>query len=193
MWMGEIHISAEDPVSVSTRVDGPDGVIMRSADERWVAQFRLDGLTVSRLAPYTSWDDLKRRTMELWEQYRAAAQPTGISRVAARFINRIPLPQGQPFDRTFSTTFAMAADLPQAVAGFLLRVIVPFPAEESMAIVTQSLEAGSGDCLFDLDAFAERAGGFMDDEAWEKLETLRDVKNRLFFGSLTSEALERFR
>lgn len=192
MWLGEISMSPREPVSIATRFDEPDGVMLRSADDRTVAQFRLDGLTVSRLSPYSSWEELKELTRGLWHRYRAAARPLKVVRVATRFINRVPLASGESFDRTFSTTFAMSPALPQAVAGFLLRVIVPFESDGVMAIVTQALEVNSGDCIFDIDAFAERSEGLSEEHLWEQLEMLRAVKNRIFFGSLTPEAVERF-
>jgi uncharacterized protein (TIGR04255 family) len=193
MWMGQIELSPAAPASISTSLEGPDGVILRSADDKWVAQFRLDGFTFSRLQPYTKWDELRAKAAELWARYQAAAQPSKIVRVATRFINRIPLPRGESFEKTFSTTFSLSPELPQAVAGFLLRVVIPFEQEQAIAVVTQSLEGTGTECLFDLDVFAEQAKGFSLDEAWEKLDKLREVKNRLFFGSLTPQALEGFK
>lgn len=193
MWMGQINLSPSTAPSLLTTVDEPDGVILRSADDKWVAQFRLDGFTISRLQPYGTWADLKSKATELWARYRSAAQPLKIVRVASRFINRIPLPPGTSFEHTFSTTFSLAPGLPQTVAGFLLRVVIPFESEQAIAIITQSLEGNGADCTFDLDAFAERSAGFTEEEAWSKLDILREVKNRLFFESLTPEALEKFK
>lgn len=193
MWMGQISLSPAAAANISTSAEGPDGIILHSADEKWVAQFRLDGFTFSRLHPYTNWDELRAKAAELWVRYQAAAQPAKIVRVATRFINRIPLPPGESFERTFSTTFSLSPELPQAVAGFLLRVVIPFEQEQATAIVTQSLEGTGTECLFDLDVFAEQAEGFSNDQAWERLESLREVKNKLFFGSLTLEALEGFK
>jgi hypothetical protein len=82
--------------------------------------------------------------------------------------------------------------LPQSVAGFLLRVVIPFENEQSLAIVTQALPENSQDCTFDLDAFAVTPDGISESDAWIKLEQLRGVKNRLFFESLTPQVLEKF-
>ncbi|MGI8979307.1 MAG: TIGR04255 family protein [Pirellulaceae bacterium] len=193
IWMGQISLSQAAAASISTSAEGPDGIILHTADEKWVAQFRLDGFTFSRLNPYTNWDELRAKAAELWAKYQAAAQPSKIVRVATRFINRIPLPPGESFEKTFSTTFSLSPELPQAVAGFLLRVVIPFEQEQAVAIVTQSLEGGGTECLFDLDVFAEQPEGFSSEAAWDRLESLRDLKNRLFFGSLTPEALEGFK
>lgn len=193
MWMGEFTLSPGAGTSVSSMVQEPDGIILRTADEKWVAQFRMDGFTLSRLNPYTSWGDLRAKALELWSRYQAAAKPRRVVRVASRFINRVALPPGSPFEKTFATTFLLAPELPQAVAGYLLRVIIPFEPEHAMAIVTQSLDPSGSECIFDLDAYSERAEGLTEGEIWQRLDMLRDIKNRVFFGSLTAEALERFK
>lgn len=192
-WTGQINLSPTEATKISTHVDEPDGIILTSADEKWVVQFQLDGLTVSRLHPYPSWAALITRAALLWDVYRRAAEPAKIVRVGSRFINSIPLPPNEPFERTFSTTFTLSSSLPQAIAGFFLRIVIPFDSEQSTAIMTQTLPEGSNDCIFDLDAFEERSGGFTISEAWEKLEVLRGLKNRMFFGSLTVDAVERFK
>lgn len=191
-FMGQFSFSPEGGPSFAAQAPAPIGLRLRSSDGRWVVQFRLDGFTISRLEPYTSWDELTKRAKDLWSKYASVAQPQKIERVAARYINRIPLPQGEPFDKIFNTTFNIAAALPQAVAGFLLRVVIPFESEGAMAIVTQALPENSHDCTFDLDAFAMLPAGFSEPEAWSKLEQLRHVKNRLFFESLTADARKRF-
>ena len=193
MWMGQIRLTPDAAASISTSSGGPDGVILQSTDKKMVAQFQIDGFTLSRLHPYTSWDDLRSKASELWNKYQAVAHPSKIVRIATRYINRIPLPAGESFEKTFSTTFSVSPELPQGVAGFLLRVVIPFEQEGVTAIVTQSLEGSGSECLFDIDAFVGKPDGFSPDELWETLESLRAIKNRLFFGSLTANALEGFK
>jgi len=192
-FVAQIGLSQDAEPRVSATMAEPNAIIMRSAEEGWVAQFGLDGMTVSRLQPYTGWTELRSKAMALWGAYRAAARPERIVRVAVRFINRIPIPPGEPIEGTFSTTFLIAPGLPQTVAGFLLRMVVTFEAHDAAAIVTQSLEdAGGPDCMFDLDTFSVIPDGFSEADLWEKLDTLRGIKNDLFFGSLTPQALRRF-
>lgn len=166
---------------------------MRSTDEEWVAQFRLDGFTVSRLKPYGTWDELIQKASALWKAFAAAAQPIKVVRIGLRYINRVQLPSGEPFERTFLTSFVIGPTLPQAVAAYLLRVVIPFEERNAIAIVTQSLEENSNECILDLDVFSERPHGMEEQEMWAEFDGLREVKNRLFFGSLTNDALERFK
>lgn len=189
----QFSLSADMGASMSGPTPATVGMVLKSTDEKWIAQFRLDGFTLSRLNPYTSWEELVARAKELWRTYEAVARPLRIVRVAARFINKIAMNLEEPFDKTFATSFSIAEALPQAVAGFILRIVVPFETENCLAIVTQALPENSQDCTFDVDAFAPFPDGASESDAWAKIEQLRSVKNRLFFESLTPQALERFK
>jgi uncharacterized protein (TIGR04255 family) len=192
-WMGQVELSPTKNATISTTTDEPDGVVLRSADEKWVAQFQLEGFTLSRLAPYTSWDELRSRAAALWTRYSELNKSAQIVRVATRFINAVQLPKDRPLEETFLTSFTMPDTLPRSVAGYLLRVVVPFEDIEAITIITISLDPNSEHCLFDIDAFADRPQGLPEAEMWKQLEALRHAKNRVFFGSLTPTALESFR
>jgi uncharacterized protein (TIGR04255 family) len=189
----QFTLNPETPVSVSQQPEGPRGFLLRSPDEKQVVQFRLDGFTVSQLQPYRSWASLRGEAEQLWQRYRGALQPMKVTRVAVRFINRIAVPQGTSLEQTFKTTFLLATSLPKAVSGFLLRIVIPFEQDGAVAILSQTTEPDGLNCIFDLDVSAERSEGFMESEIWTKLERLREIKNLLFFESLTSSALGQFR
>jgi uncharacterized protein (TIGR04255 family) len=169
------------------------GVLLRSIDEKWVVQFRVDGFTISRLQPYGSWDELKGKAAQLWTVYTDAAKPSKVTQIATRFINRVQIPFGESFEKIFLTNFVIGPNLPQSVAGFLLRMAIPFEEQNAIGIVTQSLEGNNEDCILDLDVVSQRPDGIDNAEIWRILEQLREVKNRLFFGSVTEAALERFK
>ena len=187
----EVRFAAPSAPAVSAS-ESDDGVVMRSADGLWVVQLHLEGVTVSRLQPYGEWAELRAMAQRWWERYREAVGAQLATRVATRFINRVPLPDGVPFDRTFSTTFVLGPNLPPAVASYLLRCILPFQAEQAVAVVTQALEGGP-ECLFDIDVFSEHAAGLSAEQIWSRVDQLREVKNRVFFGSLTDQAVESLR
>ena len=191
--VAQFSFSSDANTTSSTTEQDPDGIILRSADEKWVVQFRLDGFTISRLHPYGTWDELKAKASALWAKYSEAAKPIKVVRIASRFVNRVQMPPGESFDKTFLTNFVMGPSLPQSVAGYLLRVVIPFEEQNAVAIVTQSLDVGDKECILDLDTFSVQPQGIAENEMWSKLDNLRDVKNRLFFGSFTEAALERFK
>jgi len=176
---------------------GLRGYFFRSMDGKNIAQFRVDGFTFNRLRPYTSWDELFPQAMELWNMYSGIAMPQVITRLAVRYINRIPLPPG---DITFETYLRAApiipAELPQTVSSFLTRVTIHEPTAGIAAHVTQALETHPTDpgpsVILDIDAFKESEFAVNDPEIGETLNRLREFKNLIFFGSLTEEILRQF-
>ncbi len=193
IFRSQFSVSAEGERSFSSETPAPAGYILRSADGKWVAQFRLDGFSLSRLEPYLSWQELKDKAEVLWRKYRANTNLGKVNRFALRYINRIVLPPNESFETTFNTTFSIAETLPQAVAGFLLRFVIPFEAESAIAIVTQALPENSQECTFDLDTFSLVADGISDENMWMGFEVLHSIKNRLFFESLTPVSLENYK
>lgn len=173
------------------------GYFFKTADEKTVAQFRVDGFTFNRLHPYTSWEELFPLVIELWQQYSAIAQPEVITRLAVRYINRIRLPLGPVALETY-LRFApgIPPELPQSVSSFLTRVTIHDPAIGVAAHIAQALEANvSGQqpaVILDIDAFKEGEFAIADPAIEETFNRLRDFKNLIFFNSLTEEAVRQF-
>jgi len=67
------------------------GMTFASADARRILQFRRDGFTLNRLAPYEGWDSMRREAIAQFDVFRAIAPVVSIDRVALRTVNRIVL------------------------------------------------------------------------------------------------------
>src|SRR4029077_12173346 len=63
-----------------------------SLDEKYVAQFTTEGFTLSRLAPYETWEALIDEAKRVWDVYRTCVRATRIHRTATRYINNLSLP-----------------------------------------------------------------------------------------------------
>ncbi len=125
---------------------GLQGYFFKAADDRQVAQFRVDGFTFNRLHPYTKWEELFPLALQLWRQYCAIARPEVITRLAVRYINRIPLPPGRfELETYLRAAPVVPPELPQHVSGFLTRVTIQDPATGIAAVIAQALEAGTTD------------------------------------------------
>ena len=68
---------------------GLRGIHVKTADEKSVAQFRVDGFTFNRLKPYTSWEEILPEARDLWLVYCDIAKPKSVSRLGTRYINHI--------------------------------------------------------------------------------------------------------
>lgn len=60
-----------------------------SPDEKQVVQFRSDGFSFNRLAPYTILDDYLPDITDAWQVFNRLCKPTIVSRISLRNINRI--------------------------------------------------------------------------------------------------------
>lgn len=188
-----------DPTVRPDVTHGEFGVLVRAADEKSVAQFRLDGFTFNRLHPYTSWDDIYPETIRLWREYVTAAKPIEIVRLAARYINRLPfaLPI-KDLQEYLTEPPRVPEGLPQTLRGYLTRLVVHDSVREQSAIVTQSFEPNPTEpeqaiILLDIDAFKDvHLKASDEDQIDMALTRLHDFKNEIFFRSITQKASELF-
>jgi uncharacterized protein (TIGR04255 family) len=178
--------------------EGPDGFFFSSSDSKQVVQARLNGFSFSRLNSYNTWETFRDEARELWGVYTKIAAPESITRLALRYINRIeiPLPM-KDFKEYVRTTPEIAPGLPQGMSEFFMRLVLPKQELDAVAIITQTMEPVKEGArlplLFDIDVF--RAGSFAvaTDEIWTIFESLRDLKNEIFFNSITPKAEELFK
>lgn len=196
-WHGQLVFRKTEAPAVQAAAEGPDGYLLTSKDGNQIVQARLDGFTFSRLKPYETWERLRGSARRLWKPYCHAAKPAAITRIAVRYVNRLELPIPiKDFREWTLTAPEIAPDLPQDLAGFFMRLNLSFEDPKGFVNITQTIEPGEYDecvpLIFDIDAFWPQRFDPDDEKAWHKLEDLRAIKNRVFFGSITDKMQERF-
>ena len=174
-----------------------DGYIFVSEDKKQVFQARIDGFTFSRLRPYMNWENLRDEASYLWTLYKEIISPE-ITRIAVRFINKIeiPFPLGN-FNEYLIGSPIIPNEWPQGIASFFTRFVVYEQEVDAYAVIIQALEQGITEnaipIILDIDVFKEKQDCFKDDaEAWHIIEALRNIKNRIFFSSITEKTKELF-
>lgn len=176
---------------------GLQGYFFKTADGKTIAQFRVDGFTLNRLSPYTSWEDLFPQAIELWHLYTDVSKPEVITRLAVRYINRIVLPPGTVnFETHLRFLPVIPPELPQNVRGFLTKVTIHHQEQDIAAHVVEALEESMPGhqltVILDIDAYKQRE--FLTDDPMIEITfgTLRTFKNAIFFNSLTEHTLRSF-
>lgn len=173
------------------------GMLLQSADKTFVFQAQVDGFTVSRLRPYTTWDDLLSEAKKLWLVFEKHTQPVTVNRVAVRYINCFELPEPiQNLSDFLQAPPDLPASLPQHLSNYLTRYQLPDPDTGATISLTQSMDdTGNNRKQFtiDIDAFKNAEFEAYRHEWWQLLDQLRHLKNRVFFASLTERTLDRFR
>lgn len=197
-WEGRFEFKkGEGPIS--SGAETIDGYIFTSVDGKQVFQSRVDGFTFNRLKPYDRWESFRDEARRLWQLYSSLVEPD-IVRVAVRYINKFNIPLFPQPLRDFSEYLTAAPivpeGLPQGVSSFLSRVVVHDPEADADAIMTQAFEQIVDPKLLpiilDIDLF-KQGELISEDEAWQILEKLRHLKNKIFFKSITEKAKELFK
>jgi uncharacterized protein (TIGR04255 family) len=156
-----------------------------------------DGITVSHISNYGGWDDLVALTSRLFEQFIQVANPIATIRLGARYINKIELPLTTfDFDHYFTCGPKLPQSVPQVVFEFHYRTGVLGKSPSLKAWINQLTKIEPdpfSSVILDIDVFqSERYPPIWNDIA-EPLEKIRDLKNRLFFGSLTDLTLDAYK
>lgn len=176
---------------------GFQGYFFKSDDELTIAQFRVDGFTLNRLRPYTSWGELFPLALDLWRHYVSVAEPEVVVRLAVRYINHVPLPQQLTrLDAHLTAAPAVPPGLPHQLVGFLTRLTINDASTGISAHVAQAVEPAAGGqnpaLILDIDAFKADEFEANDPVIETTFADLRAFKNLVFFNSLTEETLEQF-
>lgn len=189
-----------DAAPQAKRTDtGWTGLHCQTEDKLHVARFERNGFVFSRLRPYDRWEQLVAEAMRLWAIFVDLARPTQVPRIGLRFINRMdlpptpvriedylyPAPQGArgldvPFRHFFHQDAFDVAGHPYAVR--LIRTTQPVPGPDPQHI----------GIIIDIDVFTTRPFDPDRKTIEDRLTEMRWLKNKMFFGSVTSKALEAF-
>jgi uncharacterized protein (TIGR04255 family) len=175
----------------------PAGVRLDSRDQVRAIQMRPDLIAVSRVREYSRWSDLLELTERAWKLYAEAVRPTAVTRLGVRYINRILLRDAGDLDQVLTAAPRIPPNLPQLIAGFNSRIVVPM--QDCGVLISQTNETAAASdgsvqaaLMLDIDAFTESVPVDWGAIA-SKLEGLRYAKNLAFFSSLQPQVLEAYK
>jgi uncharacterized protein (TIGR04255 family) len=188
---------AEGKPTTTTVPTFEDGIAYRSADNLYVLQCRRGGMSLSRLPPYMDWQPVFDEMWRAWSAYRTIVKPARVTRVSARFINRIDIPAGADLDNYLLIGPRLPEGVPQFLTQFSSVIGIPFPQQGSNAVVRLALAIPATETVqpvvLDLDILHDCDLLPTDDDAiGDAIRALRPLKNQVFFGSLTDKAMELF-
>jgi len=178
----------------TAQTEEPMGFRYESEDGKQVVQARRDGYTFSRLEKYETWANLREEAVRLWKLYKEIAQPELIKRVAVRYINSFKIEA--PFEKYLQAPPIILPGLSVSLQGFLTRAVVHDDTSDANAIITQGVKEieddGSVPLILDIDVYKIVLLEPGDKQIWSTIESFHDVKNDIFFNSITKETEEMF-
>ncbi|MCC6213133.1 MAG: TIGR04255 family protein [Burkholderiales bacterium] len=181
----EMAIAPDKPISGGAKDIGLIGHRVEDEPATRVAQFKKDGFTFSLIGNYQTWEVFRDQAMVPARRFLQLPGLGRVNRVALRYINIIQFPsQRVDLDEYLPAAPKVPSELPQEVAGFISRIVLPIAEDGLMAIVTQALDEApqpTPSVILDVDVFSQE--GFQ--PSWDALapvfEKIRIWKNRIFF------------
>lgn len=177
-------------------VDLPSTIGWRYQSDTEIAQFRINGFTFSKIAPYTTWGAVFGEARRLWDIYVAAYNPKEVSRIAVRYINQIRLNAPANLIEYLVSPPFLPTPIPQTMREFLSRVQVDDQSRGASAVILQALEPqvdpNAISVLLDIDAFRDVNMAPHDPLIPSVFQQLRELKNDIFFASITDKTAEMY-
>ena len=196
----EFKLEQGKPSSQMVQDLGWKGLRYRSRDEKHIAQFNRDGFIFSRMEPYVDWAQFTSEWLKLWDVFRGLAQSLEIHRIGLRFINRIVLPPGElRFEDYIQPAPTVPAGLDLPHLGYMHQDTLAVPGHPYGINVIQTIQlpqtAGTlgVSLILDIDVFTVKSFELEAAELSRRLEEMRWLKDKVFFGSITEKAKEMFR
>ncbi|MGA3041733.1 MAG: TIGR04255 family protein [Bryobacteraceae bacterium] len=188
------------PGSSVTSADELVGYRFLNNDGNRIVLVRRDGLAFSWLAPYDRWESFRTEARRVWEIYSAVLNPTELTRIGVRYVNRIDIPvgpgQGIELDDYFRTGARIAPELPQQLDAYFIRLQMRLSSLKGNLIITQTAVQPPSpltvSTLLDIDAVV--SGVPVDAAtAWEIVDDLRAEKNLAFESCITDRVRDLIR
>ncbi len=190
--------AAEGALAVNSR-QGLQALQYLSADEKQIVQFRPNGFTFNRLAPYGSLNEYLPEIERTWKLFVDTAKPVLCRTLRLRYINRIHLPLtegGVEIDEYLKVAPALVDEVRLTFVGFFSQQSVFESATGNQANIVMATQPASDKelpIIFDIEATKIITSDPADWLAISgKIQSLRELKNLVFRNSLTKKCLNLF-
>lgn len=175
--------------------------MFRASDGNQLVQVRQSGFSFNRLAPYAGFDVCLPLIEEAWRRYRDLVDPIVVREIRLRYINRLLLPVGEVEKEGLNHFLAIEAAPPAGTrlerSEFLMQYQASDPDTHFRAGVILAGQPPVKEQLPVVFDNGVSAGGEWEPADWESvvgvLESLRELKNRIFFQTVKPSCLEQFR
>jgi len=152
-------------------------------DTRIVGQIRPSGVAVSRLEPYTGWDEFLPLARPFLAVFLEKFQPSHYSRLGVRSISRITVAAGEVASDVTKGSATPWKDFGLESAAFFHQDSLRWPGTDYVVRLVRARDPGEpgddGILFLDIDISLEKRVEFEDTE--RLIAEMRFLKNRVFF------------
>ncbi len=194
----KVQIREKEPSETATQ-HGVQGYLFRSEDGKQLVQVRTQGFSFNRLAPYSSLDDYVPEIERTWRVFLELTSPVQIRNIRLRYINRLLLPSVDgriELDDYLKIGPRLPDEERLTFRGFLNQHVAlekETGNEVKIILTSQNPEQDGFPVILDITATNDK---MLDSIEWSQIEStiqsLRDLKNQVFYNTLTDKCLQLF-
>jgi len=199
-FMHEVKIELGQKAEGVIQNLGWKGLRFESADKLHIAQFNRDGFLFSHLQPYDSWEQFCSEGLRLWLLHVALAKPVEIQRLGLRFINRMMLSmEGAQLEDYLQNLPQNPQGLHLPIGGFFHHDILGVPGYPYVINIRRMIQppdvptAKEIGVILDIDVCTIRPFELQSGILERYLAEMRWLKNKVFYGSITPKAVDKFK
>lgn len=169
------------------------GYLYTSTDQKSRVEIKEGVLTYIEEHTYEGWDSFLNNVEVFLRLFSRALNGHTITRTSIRFINRFVLEEFDNPLEYFKTTISVSEEnaVPYSLSQFAFNMMLPVD-ENTYSIVKQEFNkiSGKNNYIFDIDVLNQSNLIFDVDSISGVLATLREIKNKIFFGNITNKLIE---
>lgn len=187
------------PLGVSTFSATSDAkigsYIYMSVDQKVRLEISENTITYVDENPYQGWDNFKKSSLHSLMILADTLNNLEISRISIRFINRFNFDNFDDPEKFFKTLISSSNDseLPFPLRQYGFRLLMDIPNSDIYSIVNHNVEnirTNSYIYTLDIDVLDMQHLMFEKETIANNMEKLRDVKNDIFFNSITQKTID---
>ena len=152
-----------------------------------------DTITYVSEDQYLGWNSFKGNVLEFFSILERVFGQSEIQRTSIRFINRFSFPDfDKPEDYINTFISATGESQPYPLRQYGFRLLMDVPNSDTYSIVNHNVERvidGKFLYTFDIDVLNNQKLLFSIDSIDNNLDSLREIKNNIFFNTLTDKTL----
>ncbi len=164
--------------------------IYLTANQKERVELLEDTATYVTELPYSGWDSFLSRVDEVLSVLSSVIGTVEIKRTSIRFVNRFLFDSFESPEEYFTTLISKQGEALYPLSQYGFRIQYDIPQTNMYAIVNQSVENDTTNqyiYVLDIDVLDRQSLLFEKETILFNLEKLRNVKNKIFFDSITEK------
>lgn len=170
------------------------GYLITSNDKKSDCNIETDKFTFSKHGNYTNWEDFIYEANYIWKPLSVFLKDIPITRISARFINRIEIYENvtNPVDYINTSIFSNNDALPEEVDSYFINYRYKW-GENKTAVINQKVGPYANDIfsiIFDIDVLDSNVFIYSVNEFNRILRDIQLMKDEIFFKNLTKKTIK---